>query len=81
MQTYTLEEYRKLRKAIDLIGDVQVPRAKEDSNDAANMWHRLYQIRCELGQETFIRRPPDWNKVPDYLEESSGSQRPGSGAK
>lgn len=62
MKTNTLsaEHYRKLRHAVDLLGEVQVELCKAEpyGKDDNNTWRTLYHIRCQLATEVFNRRDP-----------------------
>lgn len=61
MQTFasqlSLDQQQKLKKALDLLGDVQVELAKADykwpKDQRTDNWSKLYVIRCDLGQEVF----------------------------
>jgi len=44
----TPEQYGRLRRALDTIGDIQVSVLKDKG--AESQWRRLYNIRGELGQ-------------------------------
>lgn len=67
MKTNTLsaDHYAKLRKADDLLGQVQVELCKADraAKDEDNTWRKLYAIRCALAREIYERRPDNWAKI------------------
>jgi len=53
----TEEQQTKLKKAEDLLGDVQVELAQADAklpkDQRTENWRQLYHIRVELGQEVY----------------------------
>lgn len=63
--TLSAEHYIALRKAYNLLAEVQVALCKAEpyGKDDNNTWRTLYTIRCALARETYERRPDDWAKI------------------